>query len=91
MRLDEYLAVDDGQVVCRKCGYALCGKDENYKEHAAGLVRDFCEMGLLRRPQSDLIDRKVVFRQFFCPGCFTNIENETVLEGVAPIHDKQLH
>ena len=47
-------------------------------------------MGLLRRPQSDLCDRRVVFRQYFCPGCYTNIENETILADVPPIHDKQL-
>lgn len=89
-RLDEYLHVDNGHIVCRKCGHVLCQKDENYKLHAAELEREFGEVGLLRRPQSDLCDRRVVFRQFFCPGCYTNIENETILDDVPPIHDKQL-
>jgi acetone carboxylase gamma subunit len=90
MRLDEYLRVEDDQIVCRKCGHVFCGKDENYKLHAAGIERDFQEVGLLRRPQSELCDRRVVFRQYFCPRCFTNIENDTILEDAEPIHDKQL-
>jgi hypothetical protein len=36
------------------------------------------------------MDASVVFRQYFCPGCFTNIENDTIVAGAAPIHDKQL-
>ena len=90
MRLDEYLVIEDDQIVCRKCGHVLCRKSENYKEHANELVRDFRDVGLVKRPQTELIDRKVVFRQYFCPGCFTNIENETVLADRPPIHDKQL-
>lgn len=90
MRLDEYLQVQDDKIICRKCGHVFSSKQENYKEHAAQFVHDFRETGLLDRPQSELIDRRVVFRQYFCPGCFTNIENETILEGAPPIHDKQL-
>jgi acetone carboxylase gamma subunit len=90
IRLDEYLCVDDDQIVCRKCGHVFCHKSENYKEHAREMVRDFRDIDLLKRSQSELIDRKVVFRQYFCPGCLTNIENETILEDAVPIHDKQL-
>ena len=91
MRLDEYLIVDNDEIVCRKCGHVFCGKNENYKLHAAEIERDFRSIGLLRRPQSDLMDASVVFRQYFCPGCFTNIENDTIVAGATPIHDKQLH
>jgi acetone carboxylase, gamma subunit len=89
MRLDEYLRVEDDQIVCSRCGHVFCHKSENYKQHASELVRDFRDTALLKRPQSELIDRKVVFRQYFCPGCFTNIENETILADEPPIHDKQ--
>jgi acetone carboxylase gamma subunit len=90
MRIDEYLVVQDGLVACRRCGHVYCGKDENYKLFAAEIERDFVGVGLLRRPQSELMDRRVVFRQYFCPGCYTNIENDTILEDAPPIHDKQL-
>ncbi|MCA1682689.1 MAG: acetone carboxylase subunit gamma [Actinobacteria bacterium] len=90
MRLDEYLVIEDEKIGCRKCGHVFCGKTENYKLHAAEIEREFEDVGLLRRPQSDLMDRRVVFRQYFCPGCFTNIENDTILDDVPPIHDKQL-
>ena len=90
MRLDEYLRIEDGQIVCRKCGHVFCSRDENYKLHARQMVQDFAQVGLVKRPQSDFMDRQVVFRQYFCPGCFTNIENETILADADPIHDKQL-
>jgi acetone carboxylase gamma subunit len=90
IRLDEYLQISDEQIVCRKCGHAFCHRSENYKLHAAEIEREFSSIGLVHRPQSDLIDRRVVFRQYFCPGCFTNIENDTILDDVEPIHDKQL-
>lgn len=89
-RLDEYLLVEKGQIVCRKCGHAFCARGGNYKLSAMEWVRDFLEVGLIKRPQEEYIDKRVLFRQWFCPGCFTNIENETALEDSAPIHDKQL-
>jgi acetone carboxylase gamma subunit len=90
MRLDEYLVIENDAIACRKCGHVFCDKDENYKLYAAEIQRDFTEVGLLRRPQSELMDGRVVFRQYFCPGCYTNIENDTILEGAEPLHDKQL-
>lgn len=90
MRLDEYLIVENSQIACRRCGHIFCGQDESYKDHAAEIEREFEEVGLLRRPQSDLMDARVVFRQYFCPGCFTNIENDTILEGAPPVDDKRL-
>lgn len=89
-RFDEYLRVEGDNIVCGRCGHVFCAKHENYKLHAAEIVRDFAEVGLLKRPQLDLIDDRVVFRQYLCPGCFTNIENETMLEQAEPLHDKQL-
>jgi N-methylhydantoinase B len=90
MRLDEYLVVEDEQIACRKCGHVFCDKSENYKLHAAEIEREFEDVGLLRRAQSDLMDARVVFRQYFCPGCYTNIENDTILADAPPVHDKRL-
>jgi acetone carboxylase gamma subunit len=90
MRFDEYLQLEDENIVCRKCGHVYCSKEENYKLYAREMVRNFSDVGLVNRPQHELMDRRVIFRQFFCPGCFTNIENETILADEGPIHDKQL-
>jgi acetone carboxylase gamma subunit len=89
-RIDEYLRLDGERIVCGKCGHVFCDKHDNYKLYAAEVVRGFNEIGLLERQQSDLIDAKVVFRQYLCPGCYTNIENDTILEDVEPLHDKRL-
>jgi acetone carboxylase gamma subunit len=90
MRLDEYLVIESDKIVCRKCGHVFCGKHDNYKLHSAEIEREFSDVGLLRRPQSELMDRRIVFRQYFCPGCYTNIENDTILDEQQPLHDKQL-
>ena len=90
MRLDEYLVIENDKIVCRKCGHAFCGRHDNYKLHAAEIEREFTDVGLLRRPQNELMDRRIVFRQYFCPGCYTNIENDTILDERQPLHDKQL-
>lgn len=89
-RIDEYLRLDGENIVCGKCGHVLCGKHDNYKLYAAEVVRDFNEIGLLERQQSDLIDAKVILRQYLCPGGYTNIENDTILEHIEPLHDKHL-
>ena len=36
------------------------------------------------------IDDRVVFRQFFCPGCGRLVENEVAVEGEPLLHDIEL-
>lgn len=90
-RRDEHLAVDaDGLVRCTACGHALARQDEGYKQGAIERVRDFREIGLLRRDPGELIDREVVFRQYFCPTCGTGLENDVILCDAPILHDKRL-
>ena len=40
--------------------------------------------------RKSLLTKKVVFRQYVCPGCSTLIENEVVLASCEPVWDKRL-
>jgi N-methylhydantoinase B len=91
-RLDETLLIDErGDTICSRCASVISHQGESYKQKAVEQVRDFRDTGLLGRDPGDLIDRKVVFRQYFCPGCGINLENDVVLAEVAPVLDKRLY
>ena len=90
-RLDEHLLVNaTGEVLCAVCGHVFGPQEENYKLQAVEQVRDFRDVGLLRRDQRELTDAAVVFRQYFCPSCGTNLENEVILSEAPPLLDKRL-
>lgn len=91
MQLDHHLEInDDGRVVCRKCNHDLGPAEDNFKEHAACKVRSIREANPLIVDPETFIDDKVVFRQYFCPGCATLLENEVILETSPPVWDKQI-
>lgn len=91
-QLDIHLAIDDdrGVVVCRRCGEVICDADENYKLHALCDRKPLQDAGPLINDPKDYVDEEVEFRQFYCPGCGTLLENELILSELEPIHDKQL-
>lgn len=91
-QLDLHLAVDDDRdaTVCRNCGEAICAADENYKLHALCDRKPLQEAGPLVNDPSDYVDEEVEFRQFYCPGCGTLLENELIMADLEPVHDKQL-
>lgn len=90
-RLDEHLLVREGDaILCAVCGHSLGPQADGYKTRAVERVRDFREMRLLRRDPAEVIDRPVVFRQFFCPGCGTGLENDVILAAAPALHDKEL-
>ncbi len=91
-QLDIHLAVDDdrGVIVCRGCGEEICDADENYKLHALCDRKPLQEAGPLVNDPSDYVDDEVEFRQFYCPGCGTLLENELIRADIEPVHDKQL-
>jgi N-methylhydantoinase B len=89
--LDEYLMVtEQNQIQCSKCSHPFCDASDNYKNYAIVKEADFREIGLAQVEQSFYIDRKVVFRQFFCPGCATNIENDVVFADAPSLDDKRI-
>ena len=91
-QLDVHMAVDDdrGVIVCRNCDETICGADENYKLHALCDRKPLTEAGPLVNDPSEYVDEEVEFRQFYCPGCGTLLENEVVLAELEPVHDKEL-
>jgi N-methylhydantoinase B len=89
--LDEYLSVtEQGEIVCSKCEHVYCNTDKSYKDYAVVKESEFKDLGLASVNQSYYIDRKVIFRQFFCPGCATNIENDVVYADEKSLNDKKI-
>jgi N-methylhydantoinase B len=90
-QLDHHLAVDDAdRILCRTCGHVLGSAERNFKEGAVMKERPIQDANPLIVDPSLFIDDEVVFRQYFCPGCATLLENEVVLASTPPIWDKQL-
>ncbi|MFC7216111.1 acetone carboxylase subunit gamma [Saliphagus sp. GCM10025334] len=93
-QLDTHLAettVDGARViVCRRCEEVLCSSDENYKRHALCDRKPLPEAGSLVNDPTEFVDDEMEFRQYYCPGCATLLENEVILAELDPIHDKEL-
>lgn len=77
-------------VACRECGEELCSAGENYKEHALAKTMEMEDAGPLLNDPSEYVDDEMEFRQFYCPGCATLLENEVILADLDPIHDSEL-
>ncbi len=91
MRIDHHLELsNDGVVSCRICGTELASGGGNFKDGAIMKVRSIQSANPLIVPPETFIDPEVVFRQFYCPGCATLLENEVVLASSAVIWDKQI-
>ena len=90
-QLDHHLAIDDDdRIVCRRCGHVLGGADQNFKDGAVMKVRPIQDANPLIVDPATFIDDEVVFRQYFCPGCATLLENEVVLAATPAVWDKEL-
>ncbi len=80
LHASEYLAVRrNGSArhwACAKCAADLGPVEENYKLGCVRADRHVSESNPLIGEPSDHINDEVVFRQFYCPGCGTLIENE---------------
>lgn len=79
--LGEYLALDDDGYLCRRCGHRFCDRGGHWKEHAR-FRESPCSEQALGAPVLERADGAVVFRQFFCPGCLTEVDNEVALAGL---------
>ena len=88
-QVDHHLAIDDsGRIVCRRCGHDLGSAEQNFKEGAVLKVRSIQDANPLIVDPTLFIDDEVVFRQFFCPGCATLLENEVILASSPVVWDK---
>lgn len=90
MQLDHHLEIVDDRCRCRKCGHDLGPADANFKAHAVRKVRSIEDANPLIVDPKTFIDDEVVFRQYFCPGCATLLENEVILAESDPVWDKQV-
>ena len=89
VRMGEYLEIEDrpeGRAVrCRKCGHRFCDAESNYKEFAL-----MAEYPLTRSSPRNSTTERFVLREFYCPGCATQLEVEMVLRGSPLIHSYKL-
>lgn len=89
-RIDLHLEIEDDRIVCRSCGEDICAADENYKLHSLCERKDLDEAAPLINDPSQYVDDDLEFRQFYCPGCGTLLENEVIKTEKQPVHDKQI-
>ena len=91
MRMTGYLSIveENGRDVIQcKCGYSICGGEQNFKEHVLLIESPLEKVG----PLSD-VGRKggsFVFREFCCPECATLLATEVAMKDEPILHDIQL-
>lgn len=81
MKIHEYLEIkkDDlgnEYISCLKCGYVLCKKRENYKEHALIIKEKLSNLNLRYLHSKE--DTFVVYYQYVCPQCGILLEVDSV-------------
>jgi acetone carboxylase gamma subunit len=82
--LDIITEGDNRVIKCNQCGFVLCSESEDWKTKAKRVEEDLYEA--MERYHITAIpakDRKLVFRQYFCPHCSVAFDNE--ITEAAPI------
>ncbi|MBF0277041.1 MAG: hydantoinase B/oxoprolinase family protein [SAR324 cluster bacterium] len=64
---------------CAKCDADLGDLKDNFKDHCQLEEKEISRSNPLIGDPIDFIDDQVVYRQFYCPGCGTLIENEVAI------------
>lgn len=78
-RVNENVSRRDGALHCAHCGFALQGDADTYLQHLAQAEGPVSQVGPHVFADAGVyIDTGVVFRQFYCPGCFTAFHTEVV-------------
>lgn len=73
--------------VCNQCGFGYCDVQENFKLYCLIYDRDPSEIQLGRlAPDKDWC----IYREFYCPGCGTQVEVEATPPGTPIIHNVEL-
>ena len=75
---------------CRACGTDLGRVTTNYKLACVSADREVRDAVPLASDPSNFLDAVPVFRQFYCPGCGTLIENEVALTGDPVLRDIEI-
>ena len=90
-RVSKRLLIDpSNNVVCENCGHVVGPSEENYKSNLVRKENSIQEANPLIVDPKLFIDPEVVFRQYFCPACATQIETEVLLATSEPVWDKQI-
>lgn len=73
--------------VCSQCGFGYCNAQENFKLYCLIYDRDPSEIQPGRlAPNKDWC----IYREFYCPGCGTQVEVEATPPGTPIIHNVRL-
>lgn len=92
MPITPYVKIVEGEkggnvAVCAECGHAFCDASENFKLYCLIYDRDPAEI----YPGDWAPDRNwMVFREFYCPGCGTQVEVEGTGIGTPIVHSVEL-
>lgn len=70
--------------VCTVCGFAYCEAQENFKLYSLIFERDSAD---IHRAESAYPSDWCVYREFYCPGCGTQIEVEAIVPGAPILQD----
>lgn len=86
LRLDDNTTISNStgswEVTCSHCSFRIATADQNYYEHLARREGPASEAGpQIWKDAATYIDSPVVFRQYYCPGCYTAFHTEVVPEG----------
>jgi N-methylhydantoinase B len=90
IRINDYLRLEKGRIICRRCGRDHCSADRNYKLHLLSKTIPITALSPANRDPSEYVDEPVEFRQFICPKCGTQVETEIALVREPPTWDVQL-
>jgi acetone carboxylase gamma subunit len=64
---------------CNQCGFVLCPQTEDWKKKSRILEEDlYSAMDRYHITAIPATDRKLLFKQYFCPGCLVALDNDIV-------------
>ncbi len=88
MRIHYSLDIDDkGQIVCRHCGKTICPATKNYKLFCPRTEVYPSEIPGQRPSREDAL---TVYYEYYCPGCYTQLDVEVSEKGSPPLWDIQV-
>jgi len=79
------------RIACARCRADLGATKDNYKDACVRRDADITSANPNIGDYRRYIDDRPVFRQFFCPGCGSLVENEVARENDPVLHDIELH
>jgi len=91
-RIDDNLMTDaDGRWCCAHCGTVLAERGRNYLDGALIRHGHPSEAGpQIRGEPEHFVDQRIIFRQFYCPGCYVALLTEVVPSDETQYRRKEL-